>query len=175
MGRLHARLRRTARCGDIVVFRTPSDRVKGIRESFPVTFPSPVRPPAAKVSRDACCALRASLGGVGGGVNDPHRVSHRVKTLVPIGLTPNAPSVVWMCGPARFSQLAEGVPVRFRDDEGCRQYLAVCRWPEGFRSGQCGPAGAFELPQRWLWQCKACGRQISVTAGTVLHLTPNGK
>jgi hypothetical protein len=27
------------------------------------------------------------------------------------------------------------------------------------------------LPQRRLWQCKGCGRQISVTAGTVLHRT----
>ncbi len=36
---------------------------------------------------------------------------------------------------------------------------------------QCRPTGAFELPQRRLWQCKACGRQVSVTAGTVLHRT----
>jgi transposase-like protein len=35
----------------------------------------------------------------------------------------------------------------------------------------CGAGGAFELPQRRLWQCKACGRQVSVTAGTVLHRT----
>ena len=36
---------------------------------------------------------------------------------------------------------------------------------------QCGQGEAFELPQRRLWQCKACGRQISLTSGTVLHRT----
>jgi hypothetical protein len=32
-------------------------------------------------------------------------------------------------------------------------------------------AEAFELPRRGLWQSKGCGRQTSVTAGTVLHRT----
>jgi transposase-like protein len=70
-----------------------------------------------------------------------------------------------------FPKSLKEFQARFRDEEGCRQYLAACRWPEGFRCGQCGPTGAFELPQRRLWQCKACGRQVSVTAGTVLHRT----
>ncbi len=60
---------------------------------------------------------------------------------------------------------------RFRDDERCRAYLTACRWPEGFRCRHCGAASAFELPRRGLWQCKACDRQTSVTAGTVLHRT----
>jgi transposase-like protein len=60
---------------------------------------------------------------------------------------------------------------RFRDERGCREYLAACRWPEGFHCTRCGETKAFELPQRRLWQCKACGRQVSVTAGTVLHRT----
>lgn len=30
---------------------------------------------------------------------------------------------------------------------------------------------AFELPRRLLWQCKSCGRQTSLTSGTVLHRT----
>ena len=70
-----------------------------------------------------------------------------------------------------FPKSLKEFQARFRDEEGCRQYLAACRWPEGFRCGQCGAAGAFELPQRRLWQCKACGRQVSGTAGTVLHRT----
>lgn len=60
---------------------------------------------------------------------------------------------------------------RFRDDAACGAYLAACRWPEGFRCARCGQAEAFELPQRRLWQCKGCGRQTSLTAGTVLHRT----
>ncbi len=39
------------------------------------------------------------------------------------------------------------------------------RLPDGFRCVQCGQAEAFELPQRRLWQCKACGRQTSLTSG----------
>ena len=43
--------------------------------------------------------------------------------------------------------------------------------PDGFRCARCGQGAAFELPQRKLWQCKACGRQTSLTAGSVLHRT----
>jgi transposase-like protein len=70
-----------------------------------------------------------------------------------------------------FPKSLKEFQARFRDEAGCRQYLAACRWPEGFRCGQCGRAEAFALPQRQLWQCKGCGRQVSVTAGTVLHRT----
>jgi transposase-like protein len=60
---------------------------------------------------------------------------------------------------------------RFRDEAACRAYLAACRWPEGYRCGRCGHSEAFGLAQRQLWQCKSCGYQTSVTAGTVLHRT----
>src|SRR5262249_60166140 len=57
------------------------------------------------------------------------------------------------------------------DDAARRAYLAACRWPDGSRCPRCGHAAAFELSSRRLWQCKACGQQTSVTAGTVLHRT----
>ena len=59
--------------------------------------------------------------------------------------------------------------VRFADEAACRTYLAASRWPDGYRCPRCEHAQAFELPRRGLWQCKACGHQTSVTAGTVLH------
>lgn len=59
----------------------------------------------------------------------------------------------------------------FPDEEACVAYLAACRWPEGFRCPECGHDAAFDLPRRRLWQCKSCGRQTSVTAGTVMHRT----
>ena len=59
--------------------------------------------------------------------------------------------------------------VRFADEAACRTYLAASRWPDRYRCPRCGHAQAFELPRRGLWQCKACGHQTSVTAGTVLH------
>src|SRR3989442_15904951 len=60
---------------------------------------------------------------------------------------------------------------RCRDDEACRSSRAACRWPEGFRCSRCEQAEVFALPRRRLWQCKTCGRQPSLTAGTVLHRT----
>jgi transposase-like protein len=60
---------------------------------------------------------------------------------------------------------------QFRDDSACRRYLAECRWPDGYHCPHCQHPEAFELAQRRLWQCKACGYQTSVTAGTVLHRT----
>lgn len=59
----------------------------------------------------------------------------------------------------------------FPDEEACVAYLAACRWPDGFRCPECGHDAAFALPRRRLWQCKTCGRQTSVTAGTVMHRT----
>ena len=70
-----------------------------------------------------------------------------------------------------FPKSLKEFQTRFRDDNGCRAYLTACRWPDGFRCRRCGAAEAFELPRRGLWQCKACGRQTSLTAGTVLHRT----
>ena len=59
----------------------------------------------------------------------------------------------------------------FADEDACAAYLAACRWPDGFRCPRCGEREAFDLPRRRLWQCKACGHQTSVTAGTVMHRT----
>lgn len=70
-----------------------------------------------------------------------------------------------------FPKSLKEFQARFRDDTACRKYLAACRWPDGFRCKRCGQAEAFELAARGLWQCKGCGRQTSLTAGTVLHRT----
>lgn len=61
---------------------------------------------------------------------------------------------------------------RFASEEACRDYLFDCRWPEGFRCPRCGGEDAGEMHRRrWVWQCKRCGHQTSVTAGTVMHKT----
>src|SRR3989442_2699958 len=60
---------------------------------------------------------------------------------------------------------------RFADEEACQLYLAASRWPDGYRCPRCGFGAALELPTRLLWRCKQCGRDTSVTAGTVLHRT----
>ena len=70
-----------------------------------------------------------------------------------------------------FPRTVTEFQARFATEEACRAYLAASRWPEGYRCPLCQHASAFELPRRFLWQCKACGHQTSVTAGTVLHRT----
>ena len=59
----------------------------------------------------------------------------------------------------------------FASEEACEQYLAACRWPEGFICPRCGNRRAYELMKQRRWQCGACRHQVSLTAGTVLHRT----
>jgi transposase-like protein len=61
---------------------------------------------------------------------------------------------------------------RFADEEACREYLFASRWPDGFGCRRCAGAEIGVMHRRRLvWQCKGCGAQTSVTAGTVMHGT----
>jgi len=60
--------------------------------------------------------------------------------------------------------------VRFATEEACREYLAALRWPEGFVCSTCGGRQAWTTG-RALWMCRGCGRQASVTAGTIFQDT----
>ncbi|MFQ5557910.1 MAG: IS1595 family transposase, partial [Acidimicrobiales bacterium] len=56
----------------------------------------------------------------------------------------------------------------FPDDDACRRYLVGLRWPEGFVCPSCDGLDAWET-SRGLFMCRGCGRQTSVTAGTIFH------
>jgi len=58
----------------------------------------------------------------------------------------------------------------FGTEEGCARYLERLRWPQGFRCPGCGGSKAW-LTERGLLHCAACGRQTSLTAGTVFEGT----
>jgi hypothetical protein len=59
---------------------------------------------------------------------------------------------------------------RFPDEAACARWLLTKRWPDGFRCPARGHDEAWELGrERLTLQCAACERQVSVTAGTVLH------
>jgi len=61
---------------------------------------------------------------------------------------------------------------RFADEEACRAYLFASRWPDGFCCRSCGGSEIGAMHRRRLvWQCKGCGAQTSVTAGTLMHGT----
>ncbi len=72
-----------------------------------------------------------------------------------------------------MAELPRSLPefeARFPDEAACARWLVTKRWPDGFRCPACGHDKAWALGrERLTLQCAACERQISVTAGTVLH------
>jgi transposase-like protein len=60
---------------------------------------------------------------------------------------------------------------QFSTEEACQDYLAACRWPDGFACPRCGHTRAYPMKERRRWQCAACRYQVSLTAGTILHNT----
>jgi predicted RNA-binding Zn-ribbon protein involved in translation (DUF1610 family) len=60
----------------------------------------------------------------------------------------------------------------FSDDAACAEWLAKRRWPDGFVCPSCGGLKGWKLEAKpWTWECAECGRQTSVTAGTMMHRT----
>lgn len=59
----------------------------------------------------------------------------------------------------------------YGSEEQCRGALKQWRWPNGFICPECGATKSSFLAPRRLYQCAECGRQTSVTAGTIFHRT----
>ena len=59
----------------------------------------------------------------------------------------------------------------FPDEAACVEYLTKKRWPDGFVCPACGSVASWYLEKRRLWQCTDCGRQTSLTAGTIMANT----
>lgn len=53
----------------------------------------------------------------------------------------------------------------------CRAAVITWRWPNGFECPACGGASHSEISTRGLFQCSACRRQTSPTAGTIFAAT----
>jgi len=59
---------------------------------------------------------------------------------------------------------------RFVTESACAEYLFARRWPEGFVCPGCGGGRAWLLKTKaFTYECADCGRQTSVTAGTIMH------
>ena len=59
---------------------------------------------------------------------------------------------------------------RFPDEAACARHLYEKRWPNGFVCPKCQGAKAWALDSKaFTFECSACGRQTSVTAGTIFH------
>jgi hypothetical protein len=59
----------------------------------------------------------------------------------------------------------------FVTDRACLDYLARLRWPDGFVCPKCATVDRAWRTADGLWMCSACGRQTSVTAGTIFDRT----
>jgi len=60
----------------------------------------------------------------------------------------------------------------FPDEPSCSAFLFKRRWPHGFFCPACGGVQAARLKSRaYTYECAYCGRQTSLTAGTVMHRT----
>ena len=68
--------------------------------------------------------------------------------------------------PGSYAELLEWFP----DEAACLDYLEWLRWPDGFRCPRCAGRAGWRLSSG-RWECTVCGRQASVTAGTIFHRT----
>jgi len=61
----------------------------------------------------------------------------------------------------------------FPDEASCARHLERIRWPEGFECPSCSQVGdPWRLQARpRVLECRQCGYQVSLTAGTVMHRT----
>ena len=61
---------------------------------------------------------------------------------------------------------------KFATEQACIEYLALLRWPDGYRCSKCGCQESYQLRVRpRVFMCSACNHQESVTADTILHRT----
>ncbi len=64
----------------------------------------------------------------------------------------------------RFRQL-------YGEEERCWEHLTRLRWPRGFVCPRCGGGSRGYMKAKRVHECRACGYQGSVTAGTIFHKT----
>jgi transposase-like protein len=63
-----------------------------------------------------------------------------------------------------------GFMKQFPDEDACVEYLRQRRWPDGFVCPTCGGTHGWPIQARRMrWECRECGHQTSITAGTVMH------
>jgi hypothetical protein len=75
------------------------------------------------------------------------------------------------CAMADFPTSVREFRRMFPNDAACAEHLAKTRWPGGFICRGCGGREAWRIPSRKVltFACKACRKETSVTAGTIMH------
>lgn len=60
---------------------------------------------------------------------------------------------------------------KYSDERSCLFHLAELRWPEGYRCCQCNHESYYFIEGYRRFECRSCGEQTSVTAGSLFHAT----
>lgn len=65
---------------------------------------------------------------------------------------------------------------QFQDEDDCKSYLALHRWPNGVKCPRCGNDATEHGTKEWHWNCYNCGKdtqsyRFSVTVGTIFENT----
>src|ERR1700677_3243226 len=68
-----------------------------------------------------------------------------------------------------FPQTLKEFRERFADESACFEYLAKSRWEGGFICPNCDGRRYWIRSRRSILKCRDCDKEISVTAGTLLH------
>src|SRR5210317_542399 len=58
---------------------------------------------------------------------------------------------------------------RYKTEAACLLQLVKLRWPDGYQCPHCGHDHGYYTGSRRHYECAACHRQTSVTAGTLFH------
>lgn len=58
---------------------------------------------------------------------------------------------------------------RFNNEQACEEYLFTQKWPGGFKCPDCQHKKYYFVQTRRIYECRKCGHQTSLTAGTLLH------
>ena len=73
--------------------------------------------------------------------------------------------------PTDFPASLPDFQARFGTDDACRDYLFARRWPDGFCCSECGVRRCYRLATRIVYECRGCGFQHYLLAGTIFEQT----
>jgi transposase-like protein len=73
-----------------------------------------------------------------------------------------------------FPKTLQQAIMYFSDHDNCITFLSLMRWPDGVECPNCDGREVSYLSTRRVWKCKACKKQFSVKAGSLMEDSPIG-
>ncbi|MCL2880395.1 MAG: transposase [Treponema sp.] len=66
-------------------------------------------------------------------------------------------------------QILTNIYGKIPTEKACCEWLFHYRWPDDFRCPRCGHNKYCPVPGRKQYECTKCGKQTSLTGGTLMH------